>query len=349
MMVRHVLATTLFLAALFGFFSAAGSWASPGDVEGLFQKFHARSQRREAKPGAVVPKIFQAPLQRLQGQTDSLRFAGDRISGALHSLGEDAPGGELTRGGEGSKVYKKAAPAVVLILTPETVGTGSVIDGEGRVLTNWHVVGGRSEALVVFKPEKDVEVRKDKAHRAIVEKVDKTADLAILKIVNPPKPLQTIQLGTMDSVEVAQDVHAIGHPKGEIWTYTKGTISQIRPSYEWRYSDGSYHKRKVIQTQTPISPGNSGGPLLDDEARLIGVNSFTKEGELLNYAVAVDVIRKFLTSPVASETPSTKPRPEPSTIKKKGGLKVLGKYDTDGNGVIDMVAVDLDGDGRPDG
>ena len=91
------------------------------------------------------------------------------------------------------------------------------------------------------------------------------------------------------------DVHAIGHPTGEAWTYTTGVISQYRQGYEWKAEDDPIkHKADIIQTQTPINPGNSGGPLLSDLSSLIGVNSFKAGGEGLNFAVSVDEVRKFI-------------------------------------------------------
>jgi len=105
---------------------------------------------------------------------------------------------------------------------------------------------------------------------------------------------------------VGQDVHAIGHPEGQIWTYTKGLISQIRANFEWSTSDRDKHRAKVIQTQTPINPGNSGGPLMDDNSRIIGINSFLLPGSQgLNYAVAVDEVREFLKRQTSRRAPST--------------------------------------------
>ena len=95
-------------------------------------------------------------------------------------------------------------------------------------------------------------------------------------------------------MQVGADVHAIGHPAGEAWTYTKGIVSQIRPGYEWQPKASVKHVADVIQTQTPINPGNSGGPLISDDGRLIGVNSFKKDGEALNFAVSIGEVEKFL-------------------------------------------------------
>jgi hypothetical protein len=98
-------------------------------------------------------------------------------------------------------------------------------------------------------------------------------------------------------------VHAIGHPAGEAWTYTRGLISQIRNDFTW-----DKHRADVIQTQTPISPGNSGGPLLGDSGKILGVNSFKDtEGENLNFAISVIDIAPFVGTlsapPAASATP----------------------------------------------
>jgi hypothetical protein len=161
----------------------------------------------------------------------------------------------------------------------------------------------------------------------------------------------------MQDVEVAQEVHAIGHPEGEIWTYTKGIISQIRPEYEWSYNDRIKHKTKVIQTQTPINPGNSGGPLLNDNAELIGINSFVKRGEGLNFAVAVDVIKRFLESKGSriAQKPSPQKTSKPDIFKnakyydlnKDGVTDIIG-FDSDSNGKIDTYIVDMDHDGEID-
>ena len=99
----------------------------------------------------------------------------------------------------------------------------------------------------------------------------------MLKVEAPSRLLHPLSMGDISKLEVGDDVHAIGHPEGEVWTYTTGTISQIRPKYEWK-DENITHSATVIQTQTAINPGNSGGPLLNNKAQVIGINSFQHGG-----------------------------------------------------------------------
>lgn len=251
---------------------------------------------------------------------------------------------ESSRGFEGSKVYKNTASSVVLIVANDGFGSGIVIDKPEYIITNWHVVLDKKEVLVFFKPSKGIEIKKDNAYKGEVIKVDQTTDLALIKLSSDAKKVKPLLLGDINNVEVGQDVHAIGHSEGEIWTYTLGTISQIRPNYEWNYISEITHKCKVIQTQTPINPGNSGGPLLNDKAEVIGINSFTKAGAGLNYAIASDVITNFLKSK------------QSKIIKKLTKLDkkyreddfLYHEYDTNKDGIIDVVGVDVNHDNKDD-
>ena len=129
-------------------------------------------------------------------------------------------------------------------------------------------------------------------------KYDEIADLALVKVSEVPTGRTPIRLGDPSEIAVGMDVHAIGHPTGEAWTYTTGVISQYRQAYEWQAEgDPIKHRADIIQTQTPINPGNSGGPLLGDSSSLIGVNSFKAGGEGLNFAVSVDEVRRFIARP----------------------------------------------------
>ena len=182
----------------------------------------------------------------------------------------------MTRGTKEIGIYRTAAPSVVLIITVnDTLGSGSYL-GNGQILTNWHVVGANKSVGVLFKPlQEGGALDFNGLVRADVLKTDRTHDLALVKLSVVPPSLKALELGNPDEIEIGADVHAIGHPNGQAWTYTKGLISQVRNNFEWKGQDEKInHRADVIQTQTPISPGNSGGPLLGDSGKIIGVNSF---------------------------------------------------------------------------
>jgi S1-C subfamily serine protease len=214
------------------------------------------------------------------------------------------------RSAKGRQLYLAVSPAVVLVATKEGFGSGSLLDTAGNILTNWHVVKGYEYVAVIFKPTVEgKEPTRDDIKRGRVVRYDEIADLALVKVSEVPTGRTPVRLGDTSEIAVGMDVHAIGHPTGEAWTYTTGVISQYRQGYEWKAEgDPIKHKADIIQTQTPINPGNSGGPLLSDSSSLIGVNSFKAGGEGLNFAVSVDEVRKFIARPGnrMEQTPTAK-------------------------------------------
>ena len=177
---------------------------------------------------------------------------------------------EHTRGQKEQRIFREAAPAVVMVVTNDGMGSGIVIDGAGYVLTNHHVVASYSTVAIIFRPQNGEELIKNLAWKATVEKIDEIADLALLKIENPPPTLQILKLGNSKALEVGMNVHSIGHPYGENWTYTQGTISALRKNYETEF-DGKTFRANIVQHQSPTDPGNSGGPLLNDSGQVVGI------------------------------------------------------------------------------
>ena len=304
-----------------------GTWGAWVGVAGGAGSVQGASVMAAAS-GSDLPEGILATL----GESKGDRATEQRIASSLQKLGKTLIL-EKTRGDKDVSVYRAASPAVVLVLSESSVGSGAIIDSKGHVITNWHVVKSEPRVIVLFKPKDGAELTKDLAFWATVVKVDQVTDLALLRIDRPPKTFSFLRLGDISTLAVGQDVHAIGHPEGEVWTYTKGIISQIRNRYKWTLGEGLAHEARVIQTQTPINPGNSGGPLLDDSARLIGINSFQSgTGEGINYAVAVDAVEAFLKMPGSRQaTPSQ--RTEPA----RGKPQCPDAYDSRGQGWSDIL------------
>ena len=99
-------------------------------------------------------------------------------------------------------------------------------------------------------------------------------------------------------LSIGDDVQAIGHPNEMWWTYTRGYVSQFRNNYEWIYEDESFTlNANVIQTQTPITTGNSGGPLFTKRGEILGLNAFgDPEFQSINFAISFDEIESFLSN-----------------------------------------------------
>ena len=174
------------------------------------------------------------------------------------------------------EVYKAASPGVVYIQSTalrdfyglfsrpvEGAGSGSIIDEQGDILTNFHVIADAEKLTVSFGS--------GKAYPAKVIGRDPDTDLAVIRLLETPKEALTIvPLGDSDKLIVGQKVLAIGNPFGLDRTLTTGVISGLqRPirAQNGRQIEGA------IQTDASINPGNSGGPLLDSHGRMIGINS----------------------------------------------------------------------------
>lgn len=204
-----------------------------------------------------------------------------------------------TRSATDIQLYRKISPAVVYVVTKTGFGTGSLLDNSGDILTNWHVVKGYEFVAVIFKPAMEGrQPTREDTKLGHVLKYDEIADLALVKVAEIPAGRTPIRLGDSSDIAIGMDVHAIGHPEGDSWTYTTGIISQYRAAFAWQGKDeGIKHKADVIQTQTPINVGNSGGPLITDSGALIGVNAFKDaSAEGLNFAISVGDVRRFLAS-----------------------------------------------------
>jgi len=173
------------------------------------------------------------------------------------------------------EVYKAVSPGVAFISTTSYTqdfwgdvqegrgtGSGSVIDQEGHILTNYHVIEGAQKLTVSFGGEK--------VYPATYVGGDPDTDLAVIKIDPPAGGLTVVPLGDSDKLVVGQKVLAIGNPFGLDRTLTTGVISGLQRPIRAR---NGRPIDAAIQTDASINPGNSGGPLLDKYGRMIGINS----------------------------------------------------------------------------
>jgi S1-C subfamily serine protease len=140
-------------------------------------------------------------------------------------------------------------------------GSGFIINSDGRILTNYHVVSGGHQLTVTLANKKQ--------YKARVMFTDRTNDLALVKI-EPRETLPVLRLGDSDPLQVGQKVLAIGNPFGLEGTLTTGVVSSLDRSISDENGRALEH---MIQTDAAINPGNSGGPLLDSHGNVIGINT----------------------------------------------------------------------------
>ena len=191
------------------------------------------------------------------------------------------------------ELYQRALPGVVEISVGSGFGrtaggSGFVLDEEGHVVTNQHVVAAASEVTVRFADG-------DEAQADVVGS-DPSTDVALLRLRNPGQlDLSPLPLGSTSSLDVGETVVAIGSPFGLEGTLTAGVVSAL--GREIRAPDG-FVIDDVIQTDAAINSGNSGGPLLDTSGRVIGINtqiqSETGGNVGIGYAVPVDTVKDIV-------------------------------------------------------
>jgi len=193
-------------------------------------------------------------------------------------------------------VYEQVNPAVVNILSygfyQEGEGSGFIIDQEGHIVTNNHVVEGAEEVQVTLYDGTIVEAQ--------VVGTDPHSDLAVIEIDLPPELLHPVELGDSDQLQVGQRAIAIGNPFGLEGTLTTGIISSLGRTLP---AESLYAIPEVIQTDAAINPGNSGGPLLDAQGRVIGVNTAirtTTGGNTgVGFAVPVNLVKRVVPQLIA--------------------------------------------------
>jgi S1-C subfamily serine protease len=169
-------------------------------------------------------------------------------------------------------------------------GSGFLIDDEGHIITNNHVVEGATKVQVKLGSS-------DTSHEAEVVGTDPATDVALLKVDVPADQLHPLALGNSAQVQVGEPVVAIGNPFGLDRTVTAGIVSALQRQIQ---APNGFSISHVIQTDAAINPGNSGGPLIDAEGKVIGINSQIQtgggsEGNVgIGFAVPINTAREVV-------------------------------------------------------
>ncbi len=177
--------------------------------------------------------------------------------------------------------------AVVQVRTPGGLGSGFILDEEGYLITNFHVIEGETQIAVEVYHQKNGQLERRVYKQVRIVAMNKFRDLALLKIDDKDTPkFASVLLGDADSLAVGERVFAIGSPLGLERTVTEGILSTMT-----REVQGELY----LQTTAQINPGNSGGPLFNLRGEVVGVTNMKLTfGEGLGFAIPVGVVKYFL-------------------------------------------------------
>ena len=265
----------------------------------------------ESAPTTPPPK--KRSRSRLIAGIAALAILGGTGSGAVTAtiLNHNAPAATSTGSSSSSStststqsastaaaVYKQVSPGVVTITTSvqgrfgaagQATGSGIVLDNNGNILTNNHVIAGAQQIQVTFSDGSTA--------KATVVGTNASADLAVIKVSVSSSKLHPVTLGNSDSVQVGDTVYAIGSPFGLSGSFSEGIVSNLHQSGQ---SAGGANLRNLIQTDAAINPGNSGGPLVNAQGEVIGINSSIEspvDGNVgVGFAIPINAVKQMLSS-----------------------------------------------------
>jgi S1-C subfamily serine protease len=258
-------------------------------------KGNLNSKGSEAIEVSATPLIDNKAIAKSKEQLITIVKYANNQSNEVNEKNKNRKQQPKYKGGP-EEIFEKYANSVVYIDNKKDKGSGSgfIVNHKGlKIITNWHVVETAKNVTICLKTKILNRVCDTDYYTGKVVKRNKQKDLAMIEVKGLPSNLKPVTYGSYKKVKVGQTAFAIGHPDGLVWTFTNGMISQKRPEHRWRYKS-SRHLANTIQIQVPINPGNSGGPLFNKNKELIGVNTFTSEGENLNFAIAVDDLIEFI-------------------------------------------------------
>ena len=252
---------------------------------------HRRSNFLAGLLGALVVAVPFGGLA-LAGAFDSHDDSGTATSQVVTTEAPaTAPVAPARSATDVSALYERVSPGVVSVQTRSATsagsGSGFVLDADGYILTNEHVVDRADTVRVRFEEGGPIDAR--------VVGADASSDLALLKIDPEGRALKPLSLGSSRTLKVGQPAIAIGSPYRLQGTLTTGVVSALDRSID---APNNFPIDNAIQTDAAINPGNSGGPLLDASGRVIGVNaqiaSNTGSNDGVGFAIPIDTAKQVI-------------------------------------------------------
>lgn len=240
-------------------------------------------------PRSQIMRILKADAPETTGKLTVVKAS---LETETRPAVESKPGFYSANGNKGAahsvrELVNVVGEAVVQVRTPSGLGSGFIINEDGFLMTNFHVIEGETEISVEVYHQKDGELNRKSYKQVRIIAINKFADLALLKIEGTDCPkFKYVPLGSSEALAVGDSVFAVGSPLGLERTVTEGIVStKTRPMGGELY----------LQTTAQINPGNSGGPLFNMAGEVVGItNMKITFGEGLGFAIPIESVRFFL-------------------------------------------------------
>jgi S1-C subfamily serine protease len=214
--------------------------------------------------------------------------------------------------GANENIYRQTLQSTAWVITSDGQGSGVVVDASKKILaTNYHVVGSNDEVAVVFPAMENGAVLAEREHydrklddlkiRGRVIRRDPRRDLALVELDRIPEGVKAVELATQPA-EPGQQVHSIGNPgvSGALWVYSTGTIRQVYAKH-FPVDAGFVVEARIVETQTPINPGDSGGPVVNAEGQLVAITSACRrDGSQVGLCIDVSELKALLAGDIKS-------------------------------------------------
>jgi len=226
-------------------------------------------------------EVAAQPVAKLPEVEKPTAAADTTVSGMYISPGKPGPASNVR------DLVKQIGEAVVQVRTPGGLGSGFIINEDGFLMTNFHVIEGETQISVEVYLEKNGQLEPRTYKQVRIVAVNKFEDMALLKIEDKDTPkFKYVLLGSSDAVAVGERVFAVGSPLGLERTVTEGILST-----KTREMQGELY----LQTTAQINPGNSGGPLFNLSGEVVGItNMKITFGEGLGFAIPIEAAKYFL-------------------------------------------------------
>ena len=245
-----------------------------------------------SEPAAVTESPDQPPVQTAGTETPGLLVTPVDLPGPLLlplPLDSSAVGVAID-----VETGDDVSSSVVLVVSPGGTGTGTVIDRNGHVLTNWHVVKDSPSVLVIPKKPGEARPDEDQILLARVVRLNRFADLALLQVLDPPETFEPVAFAPTPQLERGQTIHAIGHPNGAAWRHTVARVARLKSKATWHSGNNLAHRGSLISADVRTEPGNSGAPLFNDHLQLVGISAAKGNRPGQVNALSLETILQFL-------------------------------------------------------